>query len=97
MQELVFQDGVLIDTIEHPEPVVTTVSKLEFMNRLTQEELISIYTAAKISVQIEIFLAKFNVAPNEIHLDNPELISSLIAMENAGILVSGRATQITQL
>jgi len=97
MQELVFQDGVLIDTIEHPDPVVTTVSKLEFMNRLTQEELIAIYTAAKTSVQIEIFLAKFNVAPDEIHLDNPELIASLTAMESAGILAAGRAAQITQL
>lgn len=97
MIEEIFQDGVKIGEINHPDLSIVTVSKLEFMNRLTQEELIAIYTAAKTSVQIEIFLAKFNVAPDEIHLDNPELIASLTAMESAGILAVGRAAQITQL
>lgn len=92
MIEELFSNGEKVGEIIHPDPIIA-LSKLEFMARLTQSELVAIYTAAKTSVEIEIFLTKFSFT-DEIHLNNPELIQNLQAMEAAGLLATGRAMQI---
>lgn len=94
MIEKIFQDGVKIAEITHSD-LPPALSKLEFMARLTQAELVAIYTAKKTSVEVEIFLTKFSFA-DEIHLDNPELIQNLQNMEAAGLLATGRAMQILE-
>jgi hypothetical protein len=63
------------------------------MNRFTDSELATIYTAAKTVVSVEIWLEKFKLA-SEINLDDPYTIGGLQAMEAAGLIGVGRAAEI---
>ena len=69
------------------------LSKLECMELFTESELVSIYTAAKTIVQIEIWLAKFNQA-QEINKDDPRIIAGINSLETAGLIGVGRAKEI---
>lgn len=69
------------------------ITKLEYMGRFTDDELIAIYTAAKTNVAIEVWLEKFKLA-SEIDLQDQRTIDGLTALEAAGILVSGRVSEI---
>jgi hypothetical protein len=74
-------------------PSIRTLTKLEYMNRFTDDELAAIYTAAKAVVQVEIWLEKFKLA-QEINLDDASTVSGLQAMEAAGLIGTGRAAEI---
>lgn len=79
---------------------ITRLSKLDYMNRFTDEELAAIFTAAKTNVLVEIWLAKFNATTPEadgtsIDLTDARLLQGLDALEAAGILSAGRAQEIT--
>lgn len=70
-------------------------SRLAFMNRFTDTELGRIFSAAKVSVAVEVWLAKFNAATPEadgtcIDTENQEVIEGLIGLEQAGLLDAGR-------
>lgn len=69
------------------------LTKLDYMNRFTDAELAAIYTAAKSSVAIEVWLEKFKLA-TEINLDDPRTIDGVNALEAAGLLAPGRAAEI---
>lgn len=78
------------------EPIVLRsrlISKLEYMNRFTDEELTNIYSAAKTHVAIEVWLAKFN-ATTDINLDDERTIAGVSALELSGLLAPGRAQEI---
>lgn len=84
----------LTDTIQFvPKPASNVITKLEYMNRFTDTELATIYTLAKTMVQIEIWLEKFKMAEN-IDLVDPRIIAGLNALETAGALSVGRASEI---
>ena len=75
------------------------VTKLDYMNRFTDEELGLIYTVAKTNVAIEIWLAKFNATTPEadgtaIDMLDPRTVYGLQSMEAAGLLAPGRAMEI---
>jgi len=75
------------------------VTKLEYMNRFTDTELATIYSAAKVSVLVEVWLAKFNAATPEadgtsVDLDDPRTVSGLHALEDGGLIGTGRAAEI---
>jgi hypothetical protein len=74
-------------------PSVRTLTKLAYMNRFTDVELAAIYTAAKSSVQVEVWLDKFKLA-EEINLDDQATISGVQALEAAGLLAAERAAEI---
>lgn len=74
-------------------PQVRTLTKLQYMNRFTDGELASIYTAAKSNVAVEIWLEKFKLA-SEVNLDDASTVAGLQAMEAAGLLATGRAAEI---
>jgi hypothetical protein len=74
-------------------PSVRTLTKLEYMSRFTDAELAAIYTAAKSSVQVEVWLDKFKLA-EEINLDDPSTIAGVKALEAAKLLATGRSTEI---
>ena len=99
-QDTLNQDGTWTKYIAPPEPeplqppAVRTLTKLEYMDRFTDTELAGIYTAAKSVVQVEIWLEKFKLA-TEVNLDDPRTLSGLQAMEAAGLLAAGRASEIT--
>ena len=70
-------------------------SRLQFMNRFTDTELGRIFSAAKVSVPVEVWLAKFNAATPDadgtcIDTDNTETIAGLLGLEQAGLLDVGR-------
>lgn len=69
------------------------ISKLDYMNRFTDAELVAIYTAAKTNVNVEIWLEKFKLAA-EINLDDPKTATGLQALEALGLIAAGRAAEI---
>lgn len=76
-----------------PEAKTTRMSKLEYMNRFTDAELAGIYSAAKQSVAVEIWLEKFKLA-EFIDKADPLILQGLQALESVGLLAAGRASEI---
>lgn len=69
------------------------LSRLEFMERFTDAELVGIYTAAKQSVQLELYLKKLEAA-QEILLDNATTIAGVNSLAQFGLITPERATEI---
>ena len=92
-------DWVLVEYVAPPVPVppvperVRILTHLQYMNRFTDAELVTIYTVAKTNVPVEVWLAKFNAA-SEINLDDPNTVAGLQTMEAAGLIGAGRAAEI---
>lgn len=74
-------------------PVVSVLSKLEFMNRFTDAELEAIYAAAKQNVSVEIWLEKFKLT-TDINLRDQRTIDGIQMLEQAGLLTEGRSAEI---
>jgi len=99
-------DGMGFDTCNHiaevvvpPTPPVRRLSKLQYMQRFTDAELAAIYSAAKVSAAVEVWLAKFNAASVEtdgtsVDLDDPRTIAGLQALEASGLIGAGRAAEV---
>lgn len=85
--------AVLIPDASQADARQTILSRLHFMNRFTDAEMAGIYTAAKSSVQVEIWLEKFRLA-SEINLDDPRTVAGVQALEAAGMIGAGRAEEI---
>jgi hypothetical protein len=82
-----------------PPPETKRITKLAYMDRFTDTELALIYTAAKTNIAVEIWLARFNATTPEldgtaIDLLDPRTTGGLYAMESAGLLAPGRASEI---
>lgn len=81
-----------------PPPTVRRLSKLAFVGRLGAD-FAAILTAAKTSVQIEMFVRQLDWATPDadgtsVDLDDARVIYALNALETAGILAAGRAQEI---
>ncbi|WP_412470544.1 MULTISPECIES: hypothetical protein [unclassified Halobacteriovorax] len=76
-----------------PDPVVTKITRLEFMDRFTDAELAGVFTAAKSSVSVEVFIEKVKAA-SHIDLTDPRTISGVQALEVAELIAPGRADEI---
>jgi hypothetical protein len=75
------------------------VSKLEFIDLLTDTEYVTILAAAKESVQIEAWIRKMELATPEddgtsIDLDDPRTQGGVQALELIGLIGEGRAEEI---
>lgn len=82
-----------------PTPAKRRVTKLDYMQRFTDAEMAGIYSAAKSSIAVEVWLAKFNATTPEpdgtsMDLDDPRTIGGLQALEAAGLIGVGRAAEI---
>lgn len=69
------------------------ISKVAFMDRFTDQELVAIYSAAKQSVAVEIWLDRFKLS-EFIDLADGRTASGVHSLESAGLLGAGRAAQI---
>ena len=69
------------------------MSKLEFLNLFTDEELAAILTAAKQSALVEVFIKKLDLS-EFIDLAYEPTVAGLRAMSDAGLLTSDRAEAI---
>lgn len=72
---------------------VTTFTRLAFRNRFTMVEKQAIYTAAETVVDIRIFLDDLASASN-IDITNAQTAGGVNALETAGLIGTGRATEI---
>ena len=69
------------------------LTKLAWVDRFTDEEMAAIYTAAKVNIQVEVWLEKFKIS-QEVDLDDQRLIAGVQGLEAAGLLAEGRAAEI---
>lgn len=69
------------------------LSKLEYVNRFTQSELESVYSAAKTVVAVEVWLDKFRLAEH-VDTEDSRVHAGLYDLEDAGLLQPGRADEI---
>lgn len=69
------------------------ITRLDFMSRFTDTELVAIYSAAKSSVQIEVWLEKVKMA-TDISLTDPRTVSGIFALEQIGMIGPGRAKEV---
>ena len=88
-------------------PVIITVptqgdkwiTKLEFMNRFSDQELCDLYAAESYDIQIRVWLKKFEFAlvrpdGTAIDLYSPQTAGGLAMLEAKGIISAGRAGKI---
>ena len=69
------------------------LSKLEFINRFTDTELVGIYQAAEVSIPVRIWLDKFKLA-EFIDASDPQTVRGVNNLELAGMIAEGRAAKI---
>jgi hypothetical protein len=89
-------NAAILDFYEKPRRRLT---KLEFMNRFTDTELANIYSAAKSSIMVEVWLEKLKAASPEadgtsIDLDDPRTVAGIQSLEAGGLIAAGRAAEI---
>lgn len=73
----------------------TITTRLGFMGRFTTPELVAIYTAAKTSVELEIWLDKLRAA-QEIDTADGRTVEGVVQLEAAGLIAQGRADAILE-
>lgn len=65
----------------------------DFLNKLTQDEMIAILSASKMYIQIELLIFKLQNAI-KIDLRNKKLIEGIMALQASGLLTENRAKEI---
>jgi hypothetical protein len=81
--------GVLVPYV----PPVRVISKLEFDNRFTFQELAAMVEAKKTDAEVEALDRKIQMAPN-INLEDPLVAFGLDVLISKGLLASGRKAEI---
>lgn len=76
--------------------LVTKLTKLEFLNRMTADERIGIREAAKVSPAIHDYMAMLDAA-QDVDLTDARTIGGVQALEAAGLIGEGRAAEILAL
>jgi hypothetical protein len=75
---------------------IKCMTKEAFTRKLTDIEMITIYTAAKQNIQVEVWLDRFKMA-KEICLDDEFMIKGLFSLEQAGLFDPGRASELLEM
>lgn len=84
-----YENGVLC--IPAPPPVPLT--KLEFLDRFTDSELLAVREASKTAPEVELWLWRFDRADG-ITLSDSRTVAGVQALEASGLIAKGRAAQI---
>jgi len=72
------------------------LSQNQMLKRFTVEEFTAILSASKANVLVEYWLVRFNALKEGVNLNDPETLLGLQNLEEAGLLVQGRANEILQ-
>lgn len=88
-----FDHTEAIEGVEVAPIVAMTWTKLEYLRRFTQDERIAIRTAAKVTPQLEDYMALLELA-TDVRSDDPDIISALTMLEAVGLIGAGRAGEI---
>lgn len=83
-------DNEIFGYIERP---IEHLSRLAFLNRFTNEELVTIYSVAKSNVQLEVMLDKLKAA-EYINVGDAEVCAGINMLEQAGLIAAGRSAEI---
>jgi hypothetical protein len=70
-----------------------TWTKLEYLRRFTQVERIAIRGAAKVSPELEDYVALLELA-SDVCSDDPDIVGALTMLEAVGLIGAGRAQEI---
>ena len=76
-----------------PVTVSKVITRLQFMDLFTMNELAAVYTAAKTSVMIEVFLDKWKMA-EFIDLRDPSTVAGVNGLADAGLITKERVPVI---
>lgn len=76
--------------------IESKLTKIQFADRFTAQELAGIYTAAKENVLVEIFLDKMKMV-EFIDLSDVRTIEGVMSLEAAGLIAEGRASEILEV
>ena len=74
-------------------PIPRTITKLEYLRRFTTGERVSIRSAASANPVLDDYLKLMELA-QEINLDDPDTVSAVQMLEQAGLIATGRAAEI---
>lgn len=75
------------------EPTSRDLPKLDYLKRFTQQERIDIRNMGKVSDLVNDYIELMNAAVT-VHLDDPDTVSGLAALEQVGAIGPGRAAEI---
>ena len=75
-----------------PQPV-RVLAKVEYLKRFNQDERIAIRNLGQASEVVNDYIELMNAAV-EVHLDDPDTVAGVNALEGAGALAAGRAAEI---
>jgi Tfp pilus assembly protein PilN len=76
-----------------PTPPRQPITKIEYLRRFTQAERVAIRVAAESNHIVNDYVELLN-ATATLHLDDPDVIAGVNQLEQAGLLVAGRAAEI---
>lgn len=76
-----------------PRPVSKKESRLDFIDRFTDDEMELIMNAERTNNKIAVFLQKLNLA-NEVDRESARTINAVNGLESLGIINAGRAAVI---
>lgn len=84
------------DPAPEPDPVPASnlISQVEYLKRFTLSERMAIRAAAKVSLEVEDYIAMLYAATEGVHLSDPVTVAGLQALEAAGLIGPGRAAEI---
>lgn len=82
-----------IIVIDNGQRTGSRITKLAFRNRFTSAEKNALYTAAKTSVDVQIYLDDVNAA-TYIDLQRADTRANVQSLETAGLIAAGRAAII---
>ncbi len=74
-------------------PPVRDLPKVDYLKRFTQAERIAIRNAGKTDDLVNDYIELMNAAVT-VHLDDPDTVAGVNALESAGALATGRAAEI---
>lgn len=75
-------------------PSVRDLTPVQYLKRFTQAERIAIRAAAASNPAVNDYVQLMNAVTDVVHLDDPDTVAGLNALEAAGLIGTGRAAAI---
>jgi hypothetical protein len=89
-----YADGVGTAPQEKPRALVRDITPIAYLKRFTQPERIAIRAAATVNLSVNDYVQLLNAVTEVVHLDDPDTVAGLNALEAAGLIGVGRSAAI---
>jgi hypothetical protein len=80
--------------VVQPRPSVRDLAPVAYLKRFTQPERIAIRAAATANPAVNDYVQLLNAVTDVVHLDDPDTVAGLNALETAGLIGVGRSAAI---